>query len=119
MKVYFLMTDPLTDPRIHGIYASEPLARSAAEAKQLPAGSVDVVPYDVQGGDDPVELLRGLLKAGCNMDDEDGLHSYCFHCHGEIVHRHPLPPMETHAEDCPYVAAKAFLDGLEPKGTDR
>jgi len=46
------------------------------------------------------ELLRDIVDAGCNSYDSDG-DEMCFYCLGDL---------DYHSSDCPYVAAKKFLE---------
>ncbi len=49
--------------------------------------------------------LRKLLEKGAEIRGMDG---HCHFCEAYLIAEEP------HAPDCPYVAAKAFVEGLVP-----
>lgn len=95
MKVYVLW-DQL-DEVIEGIFDTEAAARAAWGDKKHRA----IEEFELQSA--IKDHLKRLLEAGAEVHIMDG---HCHYCEGSLLGE------IAHKPDCPYVAAKAFVEGL-------
>lgn len=56
-----------------------------------------------------LDHLKRLFDSGWECEKGQLQDKECFHCGGEFYHQHEG---WGHKADCPWLAAKAFLDGL-------
>lgn len=105
MKVYVRLSFDGVRDNVAGVYATEEAARAADTSGH---GGDTIREHDF---DDPViGLVRRLVAAGCHAENYRGV-EFCHFCRALARNSEPTPEYE-HEPDCPWVAAKAFLDGL-------